>query len=122
MDVNSDLNQYFVVYPQGTTVGVPGWDAGSYCCAPYSAANDVQFTSDLLDYLEANLWSVHLAHCSCCSLLCVPLYVRCSLCVFSVDTSKIFATGISQGAIMVCCSLLCVFERVFLFADIQISL
>lgn len=72
---------------------------GNACCSTYWSANDLLFVDDLLNYLEANLWSVSQ------SLFCLLLVVDW-LCLLigdrcSVDTSKVFATGMSNGGYMV---------------------
>jgi polyhydroxybutyrate depolymerase len=67
MDTEADSQGFVVVYPQGTGA-IPGWNAGA-CCGT-AVTDDVGFTGLLLDQLEA------------------------SLCV---DTSRVFATGMSNG-------------------------
>lgn len=79
MDANADRNHYAVVYPNGTGpkvngVGVYTWNAG-LCCgsAMQSNVDDVRYLGLLLDDLPKH---------------------------FSVDKSRIYVTGMSNGAMM----------------------
>lgn len=79
MNATADRNGFIVVYPQGTNKKgklVKGytWNGGG-CCgwAQENRIDDVTFTAALLDALQAE---------------------------FSIDTKRVYATGISNGAIM----------------------
>jgi polyhydroxybutyrate depolymerase len=51
MDAEADKAAFIVVYPQG--VDQPSsWDAGNGAYGPTGDANDIQFTRDMLSYLE----------------------------------------------------------------------
>ncbi len=79
MNATADRNGFIVVYPQGTNKKgklVEGytWNGGG-CCgwAQENGIDDVKFTAALLDALQDE---------------------------FSIDTKRVYATGISNGAIM----------------------
>lgn len=79
MNATADRNGFIAVYPQGTNKKgklVKGytWNGGG-CCgwAQENRIDDVKFTAALLDALQAE---------------------------FSIDTKRVYATGISNGAIM----------------------
>jgi len=79
MDASADRHGFIVVYPQGTNKKnklIKGytWNAGG-CCgwAQENKVDDVAFTEALLDSLQAD---------------------------FSIDKKRVYATGISNGAIM----------------------
>lgn len=77
LSVKSDAEDFIVVYPEGLEGGVLGissWNAG-WCCGWASNNNidDVGFINALLDTLIAQ---------------------------YSIDTNKIYATGISNGGFM----------------------
>lgn len=81
----ADQAKFIVVFPQGALDSAnppkPSWNAGTGAFGPTGLANDVQFTSDMLSYLQKN---------DC------------------VDTHRIYVTGYSIGASMayrVACSL-----------------
>jgi polyhydroxybutyrate depolymerase len=52
-DGEADKQNFIVVYPQGVD-DPPSWNAGVGAYGPTGSADDVQFTRDLLSYLEKN--------------------------------------------------------------------
>lgn len=77
LSVKADLENFIVVYPEGLEGGpfnISSWNAG-WCCGPSSNNNidDVGFIDSLLNTLIAE---------------------------FSVDTNRIYATGMSNGGFM----------------------
>lgn len=52
-DVQADSAGFIVVYPQGVD-DPPSWNAGVGAYGPTGDADDIQFTRDLLSYLEKN--------------------------------------------------------------------
>lgn len=79
----ADRANFIVVFPQGASdsAGKPSWNAGIGAFGPTGNADDVQFTRDMISYLQKN---------------------------YCVDTHRIYVTGYSIGASMayrVACSL-----------------
>lgn len=73
MDAESDTAGFVLVYPQGTG-SIPSWNAGACCgTAAESDLDDVGFVGTLLDSLEAQL---------------------------CVDSTRVFATGMSNGGFL----------------------
>lgn len=77
MGAEADKENFIVVFPQGALDTAnppkPSWNAGIGAAGPTGAADDVQFTRDMLSYLQKN---------------------------FCVDTQRIYVTGYSIGASM----------------------
>jgi polyhydroxybutyrate depolymerase len=69
MDVEADKAGFVVVYPQGVD-SPPSWNAGVGAYGPTGDANDIQFTRDMLTYLEKN---------------------------YCVDTHRVYLSGFSLG-------------------------
>ncbi len=69
MGAEADSAGFIVVFPQGVDTP-PSWNAGLGAQGPTGTTDDVQFTRDLLHYLESN---------------------------YCVDTHRIYATGFSLG-------------------------
>lgn len=70
MDSTADKYGFVVVYPQGVD-DPPSWNAGVGAFGPTGDADDVQFTSDMLNSLAKN---------------------------YCIDTHRVYVTGISLGA------------------------
>lgn len=77
MGKEADSAHFIVVFPQGALDSAaqpkPSWNAGIGAAGPTGTADDVQFTRDMLSYLQKN---------------------------YCVDTHRIYATGYSIGASM----------------------
>ncbi len=75
-NVTSDANGFIAVYPNGTGTnpGQLSWNAVT-CCPPATTqnVNDVQFVQDLITYLGT---------------------------LYTIDTTKVYATGFSNGAML----------------------
>ena len=69
MSAEADKAGFILVFPQGVD-NPPSWNAGIGAYGPTGDANDVQFTSDLINYFEHN---------------------------YCVDTHRIYVTGYSLG-------------------------
>lgn len=69
MGTEADNAGFIVVFPQGVDTP-PSWNAGLGAQGPTGSTDDIQFTRDLLHYLESN---------------------------YCVDTHRIYATGFSLG-------------------------
>ncbi len=69
MDVEADKAGFIVVYPQGVD-SPPSWNAGVGAYGPTGDADDIQFTRDMLTYLEQN---------------------------YCVDTHRVYLSGFSLG-------------------------
>lgn len=75
LTAKSDSVGFILVYPEGVKIaGNRTWNAGD-CCAPSTTLNvdDVAFTNALLDHLIA---------------------------IYAVDTTRVYATGFSNGALL----------------------
>lgn len=80
MSAEADKAGFIVIYPQGVDQP-PSWNAGVGAYGPTGDADDIQFTSDMLSYMEQN---------------------------YCVDTHHVYATGFSLGggmAYRVACAL-----------------
>lgn len=80
METEADKAGFVLVFPQGVD-NPPSWNAGVGAQGPTGDANDIQFTRDMLNFLEQN---------------------------YCVDTHRIYVTGYSLGggmAYRVACSL-----------------
>lgn len=80
MGAEADKEGFILVFPQAVD-NPPSWDAGIGGYGPTGDADDVQFTRDLLSYLEKN---------------------------YCIDTHRVYATGYSEGggmAYRVACTL-----------------
>lgn len=77
MGTEADQENFIVVFPQGALDNAsdpkPSWNAGIGDAGPTGTVDDVQFTRDMLKYLEKN---------------------------YCVDTQRIYATGYSIGGSM----------------------
>lgn len=75
MGVEADRANFIVVFPQGASdgLGKASWNAGTGPLGPTSNADDVQFTRDMLSYLQKH---------------------------YCIDTQRIYVTGYSIGASM----------------------
>jgi polyhydroxybutyrate depolymerase len=77
MNITSDAHGFLVVYPEGTRAlfgEAETWNAGSCCGAAVRRnVDDVKFTAAIIDDLESN---------------------------YCIDDRRVFATGISNGAMM----------------------
>ncbi|HKV58067.1 MAG TPA: PHB depolymerase family esterase [Ktedonobacteraceae bacterium] len=73
MGAEADKAGFILVFPQAVD-SPPSWDAGIGHYGPTGDADDVQFTRDLINYLESN---------------------------YCVDTHRIYVTGYSEGGGMV---------------------
>lgn len=83
MGAEADRANFIVVFPQGASDSAdkPSWNAGIGAFGPTGNADDVQFTRDMLSYLQKN---------------------------YCIDSHRIYVTGYSIGASMayrVACSL-----------------
>lgn len=85
MAVEADQAKFIAVFPQGALDSAnppkPSWNAGTGAFGDTGIANDVQFTSDMLSYLQRN---------------------------YCVDAHRVYVTGYSIGASMayrIACSL-----------------
>jgi polyhydroxybutyrate depolymerase len=77
MNATADAHGFLVVYPQGITgpFGLGTWNAGSCCgIAMWKNVDDVKFTAALIDDLASR---------------------------YAIDRRRIFATGMSNGAMLV---------------------
>lgn len=72
MGALADKENFIVVFPQGED-NPPSWNAGIGAFGPTGSADDVQFTRDMLGFLEKN---------------------------YCVDTHRVYATGYSIGGSM----------------------
>lgn len=69
MNVEADKASFVLVFPQGVD-DPPSWNAGVGAYGPTGDANDIQFTRDMLSFLEHN---------------------------YCVDTHRVYITGFSLG-------------------------
>ena len=73
MDVESDKKGFVLVYPQGVD-SPPSWNAGVGAYGPTGDADDIQFTRDILSYMERD---------------------------YCVDAQRVYLSGFSLGGGMV---------------------
>jgi polyhydroxybutyrate depolymerase len=75
MGAEADKENFIVVFPQGAldSLEKPSWNAGNGANGPTGSTDDVQFTRDMISYLQHN---------------------------YCIDTHRIYVTGYSIGASM----------------------
>lgn len=97
MDATADQAKFIVVYPQGALDNAapqpkPSWNAGIGANGPTGQADDVQFTLDMLDYLQKN---------------------------YCIDSHRIYVTGYSIGASMAYRIACAASDRITAFATVE---